>query len=121
MASLRPFTRQRLDRPIGDRPVPGGSRLVLAAFAGLLTLALSACGSSGATTTTPTTGQDGGPTTVTIQDLAYAPEALTVPAGSTVTWVWRDGAIAHDVKGGGFKSEVKSEGTFRHRFEQPCI
>src|SRR5919106_3969258 len=72
MASLRPFTRQRLDRPIGDRPVPGGSRLVLAAFAGLLTLALSACGSSGATTTTPTTGQDGGPT-VTIQDLAYAP------------------------------------------------
>jgi len=56
---------------------------------------------------------------VTIQDMAYTPETLTVEAGVTVTWVWRDGAIAHDVKGASFKSEVQSEGTFSHRFDKP--
>jgi putative oxidoreductase len=39
--------------------------------------------------------------------------------GATVTWVWRDGAIAHDVKGDGFKSKVTAKGTFRRRFDQP--
>ena len=98
-----------------------GRRLVLLALVGLLALALSACGSSGATTTDDTqaeAGDPGGPT-VTIQDLAYTPETLTVPAGATVTWVWRDGAIAHDVNGDGFQSEVMAEGTFRHRFTTP--
>jgi plastocyanin len=56
---------------------------------------------------------------VTIEDMAYTPDTLTVPAGTTVTWVWRDGAIAHDVKGPGFKSKVMAEGTFSHRFTEP--
>jgi plastocyanin len=51
--------------------------------------------------------------------MAYTPETLTVQAGATVTWVWNDGAIAHDVKGDGFRSQVISEGTFSHRFGQP--
>jgi plastocyanin len=92
-------------------------RLILAALAGVLALALSACGTSGATTTTPPADQAG--PTVAIEDLAYTPETLTVQAGATVTWVWRDGAVAHDVKGDGFRSEVMAEGTFRHRFTQP--
>jgi plastocyanin len=56
---------------------------------------------------------------VTIEDLTYSPATLTVQAGDTVTWVWRDGAIAHDVKGDGYKSRVMAEGTFRHRFTKP--
>jgi plastocyanin len=98
-----------------------GRQVVLVALAGLLALALGACGSSGATTTDTTqapAAADQGPT-VTIKDLAYAPETLTVPAGATVTWAWRDGAVAHDVKGDGFQSKVTSEGTFSHRFDQP--
>jgi plastocyanin len=94
----------------------GRARLRLL-LAGLLALALSACGTSGATTTSPATDQVG--PTVTIEDLAYTPATLTVPAGATVTWVWKDGAIAHDVKGTGFRSQVTSEGSFRHRFTQP--
>jgi plastocyanin len=94
-------------------------RRVLVTLVGLLALALGACGTSGATTTTTAPATDQGGPTVTIQDLAYTPQRLTVPAGATVTWVWRDGAIAHDVKGDGFRSEVISEGTFRHRFDQP--
>jgi plastocyanin len=98
--------------------VPMGRRLVLVALAGLLALALSACGSGEASEAPPAAADNGGPT-VTIQDLAYTPATLTVGAGATVTWIWQDGAIAHDVKGDGFKSKVMAAGTFSHRFTQP--
>jgi plastocyanin len=107
-----------MKQPADHRFVRARPRLILAALAGLLALALSACGTSGATTTAPAADNNGGPT-VAIQDLAYTPERLTVPAGATVTWVWRDGAIAHDVKGDGFRSKVMAEGSFRHRFTEP--
>jgi plastocyanin len=99
--------------------VPMGRRLVLVALAGLLALALSACGSGKASEAPPRAADNNGGSTVTIQDLAYTPATLTVGVGATVTWVWRDGAIAHDVKGDGFKSKVIAEGTFSHRFDQP--
>jgi plastocyanin len=119
------FREQVLIGPFTGRPttvapnqvVAVRRRRVLVTLVGLLALTLSACGTSGATTTAPATDQVG--PTVTIQDLAYTPETLTVQAGATVTWVWRDGAIAHDVKGDGFRSEVMTEGTFRHRFTEP--
>jgi plastocyanin len=116
--------RQVLDDPIhGQRRTVADNQVVsirprriLAALVGLLALALSACGTSGASTAPAT--EDGG-STVTIQNMSFTPQALMVKAGGTVTWVWRDGAIAHDVKGDGFKSKVVAEGTFRHRFDQP--
>jgi plastocyanin len=119
---------QLLDDPSTGRPttaadhqlVPSRPRRVLLALAGLLVLALAlgACSTSDAATDAPA-ADPGGPT-VAIKDLAYAPETLTVAAGTTVTWVWRDGAIAHDVKGDGFKSKVMAEGTFSHRFDKPA-
>jgi plastocyanin len=111
------FPRPRLDRRIGGRSISIGSRLVLAALAGLLALALGACATEEASpAATPT---DAGGSTVIIQDMVYTPKTLTVAARATVTWVWRDGGIAHDVKGDGFKSKVTSEGTFSHCFDQP--
>jgi plastocyanin len=116
---LRPDPRTRQPRTLtGHRLGPVGRRLVLLVLAGLLALALGACGSGQAAETPQATAGTGGPT-VTIKDLAYTPETLTVKAGATVTWVWQDGAIAHDVKGDGFHSKVQSEGTFGHRFDQP--
>ena len=99
--------------------VPAGRRLALLVLAGLLALALGACGSGQAAEAPQATADNNGGPTVTIKDLAFAPATLTVPAGATVTWVWQDGAIAHDVKGDRFKSKVQSEGTFPHRFDQP--
>jgi plastocyanin len=96
-----------------------GRRLVLVTLAGLLALALSACGSGKAAEAPPAAADNNGGPTVTIKDLAYTPATLTVAAGATVTWVWQDGAIAHDVNGDGFKSKIMAEGTFRHRFTQP--
>jgi plastocyanin len=103
-------------------PLPLGRRLVLGALAGLLVLALGACGSSGATTTgdTPAAADNCGGPAVTIQDLAYTPQTLPVAVGATVTWVWRDGAIAHDVDGDGFASRVMANGSFRHASPSPA-
>src|SRR5262245_60136564 len=93
--------------------------LRLGVLAGLLALTLSACG-TGQAAQTPQAPTDttGGPT-VTIKNLAYTPATLTVQAGATVTWVWQDGAIAHDVKGNDFNSPVTAQGTFSHRFTTP--
>ena len=90
--------------------------LTLAVLAGLAVLALSACGSGEASTAAAEPDVDG--PTVTIEDMAFAPETLTVEASDTVTWVWNDGAIDHDVAGDDFQSEVISEGTFQHRFDE---
>jgi plastocyanin len=103
----------------GHGLVPAGRRLALLVLAGLLALALGACGSGQAAEPPQATADNNGGPTVTIKDLTYTPATLTVPAGATVTWVWQDGAIAHDVKGDGFKSKVIAEGTFPHHFDQP--
>ena len=99
--------------------VPQVRSLMTATIIGLAltALALSACGDGEAS---PAAMDDhtNGPAVV-IRDLAFDPETLTVGAGDTVTWRWDDGAIEHDVVGDGFRSEVVSEGTFRHQFEEP--
>jgi plastocyanin len=114
------FRERVLDNPISEEWNGGfvltRPRLILAALAGLLVLALSACWTDDASTAAATAEVDG--PTVTIEDMAFAPETLTVEAGDTVTWVWNDGAIAHDVAGDDFQSEVMSEGTFSHRFDK---
>ena len=90
--------------------------LKLAALVGVLVLALGACGTGDAST--PDAAAESDEPTVTIEDIAFEPEMLTVEAGDTVTWVWNDGAIDHDVVGDGFKSKVMSEGTFSRRFDE---
>ena len=92
------------------------TRLGAVAAVGLVALVFSACG-SGDASPAATTDNDG--RTVVIEDLAFAPETLTVEPGDTVTWVWQDGSIDHDVSGDGFASEEMSEGTFDHRFDEP--
>ena len=42
---------------------------------------------------------------------------MTIEEGDTVTWVWDDGGLSHDISGDGFKSEVQTEGSFSHTFE----
>ena len=105
-------TTQGLARTSMRRPRP-----ILTALAGLLALALSACGTDDASTAASAADTDR--PTVTIEDMAFAPEMLTVEVGDTVTWVWNDGAVAHDVVGDDFHSEVMAEGTFSHRFDEP--
>jgi plastocyanin len=92
-------------------------RLMLAVTAGLIALTISACGTGDASERTPDSETNG--PSVVIEDFAFDPESLTVKAGDSVTWTWNDGAVTHDVSGDDFESEVMSEGTFSHRFDEP--
>lgn len=48
----------------------------------------------------------------------FQPANVTVPAGTTVTWVW-GGAAFHDVTGPGFGSTTKESGTYSFTFNTP--
>lgn len=77
-------TRSKNREVVFTRP-----RLILAALAGLLLLAPSACGTDDASSSASERATD--VPTVTIDDMAFTPDTLTVEAGDTVTWVWNDG------------------------------
>lgn len=55
---------------------------------------------------------------IAVQDDQFAPAAIEVPAGTTVSWEW-DGIEEHNVVGGGFESPVQVEGDFSHTFNEP--
>lgn len=64
------------------------------------------------------------PKAVEIVSYAFTPKALTVRAGTTVTWTERDedvaGKGAHTVAGDGFTSALLAKGaTYSHTFEMP--
>jgi plastocyanin len=99
-----------------EKRIIGARRLKLAAVTGLIALALGACGTGDASE--PDTASNTEGPAVVIEDLAFDPETLTVESGDTVTWTWNDGAVTHDVSGDAFQSEVMSEGTFQHRFDE---
>jgi plastocyanin len=117
MAFKARILEDRIGRERSDPSVVTRPRLIPVALAGLLALVLSACGTGDASPADTAGNNDG--RTVVIEDLAFALETLTVEASDTVTWVWRDGSINHDVSGDDFASEVMSEGTFRNRFDDP--
>ncbi|MGN6372262.1 MAG: plastocyanin/azurin family copper-binding protein [Solirubrobacteraceae bacterium] len=54
--------------------------------------------------------------TVVLKNIRFNPGSIRIHRGDTVTWMWRDGPIAHNVTGGGFKSRTMSKGSFTVRF-----
>jgi plastocyanin len=58
-------------------------------------------------------------TTVTIADFTFAPQTLTVSAGTTVTWTNADG-VGHSILGDSFTSATLDDGsTFSYTFDTP--
>jgi plastocyanin len=55
---------------------------------------------------------------IAANDLQFAPAAVQVKRGTTVVWHFEDGAVSHDVRGDGFSSPVKEQGTFSRRFDR---
>jgi plastocyanin len=60
-----------------------------------------------------------GVTEVVVKDMAFSPQEIEVPAGTTVTWRFQDGDTPHDVKGDGFASALMRSGSFTHTFDAP--
>jgi len=91
----------------------------------LLVLALSvgACGSnddnSSGSNTTAASSSGGTSGSVTLKDLKFNPDEVSVATGGTVTWKWGENVL-HNItaKDGSFKSDNKSDGTFTHTFDK---
>jgi plastocyanin len=80
----------------------------------LAALAVAACAAIPAFASGGAHGASGH--TVTIQHSRYIPGTLTINRGDTVTWLWRDGRVNHNVVAKEFHSKVQSKGSFTVRF-----
>jgi plastocyanin len=95
--------------------------LLTAALALVAALVLAGCGGDdegggGADAAAPVTGV----TQVAAKDNRFTPAAIQVPAGTEVTWTFKDGFIPHDVVGDGFSSgDPRRKGSFAHTFDRP--
>lgn len=56
--------------------------------------------------------------TVTLENISFSPDVVTIEPGTTVTWEWDDGSTQHDVVFDDFESEIQSEGTYTHTFDE---
>lgn len=61
---------------------------------------------------------------VQVANMAYTPATLTVKAGDTVTWIFDDRGVTHDVVGVGaaksvLRSRLMQTGTFTYTFTEP--
>lgn len=54
---------------------------------------------------------------ITIDDMEFENGTITVEEATTVTWVWEDTPIEHNVVFADFESPLQAEGTFTHTFE----
>lgn len=93
------------------------SVITVAATAVATALAVSGCSSD---------SEDGGGSGETVEvkvvDMEFQPESVTINAGDSVEWVW-DASTPHDVVSDDpdtedFVSELITEGTFSHTFEE---
>ncbi len=53
---------------------------------------------------------------VVLQNIRFHPSTLNVKRGDTVTWLWRDKGIKHNVTASSFKSRTMASGSFSVRF-----
>ena len=82
-------------------------------LAGLAILATGAC-SGGSDLTTPNAS---GTNEVTVGNNFFTPTTLTVPVGTTVTWVWNPGGTDHNVTfADGAHSPTQASGTWPRTF-----
>ncbi|MGA9869969.1 MAG: cupredoxin family copper-binding protein [Rhodococcus sp. (in: high G+C Gram-positive bacteria)] len=61
------------------------------------------------------------PNQVTVADMSYSPADITVGVGDTVTWVFDDGGMAHDVVADdkAFRSPLAKSGSYSFTFTEP--
>lgn len=55
---------------------------------------------------------------IAIENMEFVDGSVTVEAGTTVTWDWRDGPIEHSVVFDEVESPLQSEGTWSHTFTE---
>ncbi|HEX5876979.1 MAG TPA: plastocyanin/azurin family copper-binding protein [Actinomycetota bacterium] len=85
----------------------------------LAAVVLAGCGGDeggGAGAAAPVTGV----TEVAAENNHFSPAAIQVPAGTTVTWEFKDRFVPHDVTADGWSSgDPQRSGSYAHTFDQP--
>lgn len=60
------------------------------------------------------------PTTVVVMEhYSFAPAVVTIKAGQTIEWSWRDPRVPHNVTFANFHSATKINGVYYHTFTTP--
>ncbi|MGH9182156.1 MAG: cupredoxin domain-containing protein, partial [Acidimicrobiales bacterium] len=92
---------------------------LLAVLAVLAVVGLAGCGDEADTTGAADPAADIDGPVVILRDIAFSPDTMSVPAGGTVTWVFNDGGIPHNVVADdqSFESETMDSGRFTHTFD----
>lgn len=83
----------------------------------VLALVLTACADGGSQGSTDS-GEPVEDPVITIADMEFVDGDVTIEAGTTVTWVWEDAPVEHNVVFDSFESPLQAEGTFTHTFEE---
>lgn len=75
---------------------------------------LTSCGSDSTGSTEQT------PVEISVKNLAYTPNSVTVHTGQTVTWIFEDQGMPHDVVFAelGTKSDLQGSGTYSQTFDK---
>lgn len=55
---------------------------------------------------------------VVLKNIRFHPGTLSIHRGDSVTWLWRDGGVRHNVTGAGFHSRTQGTGSFTVRFNR---
>jgi plastocyanin len=54
--------------------------------------------------------------TVVLKELRFNPATVNIRRGDSVTWLWRDGGIEHNVTFSGFHSRTQGHGSYTIKF-----
>jgi len=96
------------------------TRAALAALAALALLAVvapaSAVGPLAQAGTAAPSAHGASAHVVVLKGRRFHPSTVTIRTGESVTWVWRDGSIEHNVAGASFHSRTQTHGSFTVRF-----
>ena len=92
-----------------------GAATALAGAGGALTL-LSGVWALGLPAAWAGAGQEAGVHTVVLKGLRFRPSTVSIRRGESVTWLWRDGRIEHNVAFGALRSRTQASGSYTVRF-----
>jgi plastocyanin len=56
--------------------------------------------------------------TVVLKNISFHPGTLSIRRGDSVTWLWRDGGLEHNVTFAGFHSRTQGAGSYSVKFSR---
>jgi plastocyanin len=87
----------------------GKAAILLAVLAAAVTMAMVPTGAFGG-------ARSASGHTVVLKNISFHPGTLSIRRGDSVTWLWRDGGLEHNVTFAGFHSRTQGTGSYTVKF-----